>query len=312
MKAVAIDSFGSINDLHIRDVATPEPLPNEVLIRIQSAGVNPVDWKICEGHLKDFLPYKFPLILGWDAAGIIEKVGSKVTSFKKGDEVYAYCRKPVVESGTFAEFIAVDEKSVASRPKNISFAESSAIPLAGLTAWQCLFDAAKIKTGDHVLIQAGAGGVGSFAIQFAKWKGAKVYTTASEKHHSYVKNLGADVAIDYTKENFAKVLPEKMDAVFDFVGGRTLRESFPTLKKDGVIVSIVNSNIKELAKDFPLRAEYVFVAPNGPQLKEIAGLIEKGTVKPVATEEFAFDKVVKALENVKGQHTKGKIVLKIT
>lgn len=316
MKAVMIEKFGGLEEVKLADALKPVPAKGEVLIRIHYAGINPVDWKVGEGVLKEKMPHEFPIILGWDAAGVIESVGEGVKKFKAGDEVYAYCRKSKVCEGTFAEYVSMDEKAVSLKPKNISFADAAAIPLAALTAWQSLFDFAHLKEGNTILVHAGAGGVGTFAIQLAKWKKAKVYTTASEKNHSYVKSLGADVPIDYSLENFAKKIEEKepsgLDVVFDCVGGRTLRASFPLVKKGGCVVSIVNSNVEELAKPYNIRAGYVFVAPNGEQLAEIARLIESKTIKPAHTEEFRLEDATKALEKIKEGHTQGKLVLKVS
>lgn len=316
MKAVVIEHFGGLEEVKMADVPRPTPAKGEVLIRIRDAGVNPVDWKIGEGALKEKLPHEFPLILGWDAAGEIAEVGDGVKGFKAGDAVFAYCRKQVVRHGTFAEYIALDAKYVALKPKTLNFAEAAAIPLVALTAWQSLFDFAHLKEGDTVFISAGAGGVGSFAIQFAKWKKAKVYTTASPNHHAYVKSLGADHVIDYNKEDFAKVImqkePKGLDVVYDCVGGSTLRASFPLVKKGGTLVSIVNFNVEELGKPYPIRSGFVFVAPNGEQLATIAGLIDKGAVKSAHIEELKLEDAVLALKKVKEGHTQGKIVLKVS
>src|ERR1700733_2368139 len=190
MKAMVIEKFGHEEQLHLGDIPTPLPSDNEVQIQVLYSAVNPVDWKIREGLMKNFLPHEFPLILGWDAAGIVKAIGKNVKKFKVGDEVFAYCRKPIVKWGTYAEYVCFDADNIALKPNNINFAEAAAIPLAGLTAWQALFDFAKLKKGESILIHGGAGGVGSFAIQFAKHAGAKVITTASKQNHDYVKKLG--------------------------------------------------------------------------------------------------------------------------
>lgn len=315
MKAVVIEQFGGIDKIKISDVPRPSPAKGEVLIRIRYSGVNPVDWKIGEGVLKEKLPHEFPVILGWDAAGEIAEVGEGVKTFKAGDAVFAYCRKPVVSHGTFAEYIALDAKYVALKPQSINFAEAASIPLSALTAWQSLFDFAHLKEGQTILIHAGAGGVGSYAIQFAKWKKAKVYTTASANHHPYVRSLGADTVIDYSKEDFAKALlkhePQGVDVIYDCVGHDTLKASFPLVKKGGTLVSIVNFNAEELGKSHGVRSGFVFVSPNGEQLATIAGLIDKGAVKPAHIEELRLEDAKLALKKIKEGHTTGKLVLKV-
>ena len=236
MQAAYIENFGDTDQIKIGKLSLPPLNSNEVRIKVAYAGVNPVDWKICEGLLKDHLPHHFPLILGWDAAGTVDEVGGEVTTFKKNDKVFAYCRKPTVQWGTFAEYICVDTTHVAFSPENLTFAEAAAIPLAGLTAWQVLFDKMNLQKGQTLLIQAGAGGVGSLAIQFAKLAGVTVITTASEANHDYLQSLGADHIINYREENLLteieKIAPQKLDAVFDTLGGLSLKESYLFLKKN--------------------------------------------------------------------------------
>lgn len=315
MKAIVARQYGPIDELQLEEITKPSYASHEVLVRIRYAGINPVDWKIKEGLLKEKFACELPFIPGWDCAGVIEEVGEKVTRFKKGDEIYTYCRKGIVHNGTYAEYIALEENFIALKPKNISFAEAAAIPLVALTAWQSLFGPAKIQKGNTILIHAGAGGVGSFAIQFAKWKGAKIYTTASSGNHPYVKSLGADVCIDYTQQDFVKALlekePEGVDIVYDCVGGKTLRASFPTVKKGGIVVSIVNTNVEELAKAFPIRTGYILVTPNHEELTQITALIEKNIIKPVPIEEFELKNAPAALKQIKEGHTKGKLVLRV-
>lgn len=315
MKAIVIEKFGNEELLHFDDVPTPNPADNEVQIQVLYTAVNPVDWKIREGYLKNFLPHEFPLIPGWDAAGLIKSVGKNVKKFKAGDEVYAYCRKPVVKWGTYAEYVCFDSDNVALKPKNINFAQAAAIPLAGLTAWQALFDFGKIKKGETILIHAGAGGVGSFAIQFAKYAGVKIITTASRQNHDYVKKLGADYAIDYHQENvfdeILKLVPDGIDLVFDTMGGKTLMDSISVLKPKGRLISIVDQLDQKIAREKNIQFSYVFVSPNGGQLKQIAALIEQGKVSPPFIEELSLSEASKAQKKSKEGHTKGKIVLKI-
>jgi NADPH2:quinone reductase len=315
MKAIVIESFGGPEVLRPADVPPPEPAADEVLIEVAYAAVNPVDWKIREGMLAGMFPHEFPVILGWDAAGTVKGTGKNVTGFRIGDRVYAYCRKPKVGFGTYAEFVAMNQAAVAPMPKNVGFAEAAGIPLAGLTAWQSLFDAAKIQAGDKVLIHAGAGGVGSLAIQFAKHTGAEVFTTAGGANHAYVKSLGADVAIDYTKENFIDAVrkrePGGIDLVYDAVGGDVQTKSYEVLKKGGRLVAIVNPPVEEEARRYGVEASHVFVTPDGEQLRRIGALIESGAVKPPALQEMRLEEAAEALRRSQAGHVRGKIVLKI-
>lgn len=313
MKAIGIKEFGGIDKLAIIEVPKPKPSPNELLIEVVYTAVNPVDWKIREGYLKNWMPHEFPIILGWDVSGTVAAVGDGAHGFKVGDAIYAYCRKPVVQWGTYAEFVTFDANNVAKMPKNISYAQAAAIPLVGLTAWQAIFDDAKLKKGETILIHAGAGGVGSMAIQFAKHAGAYVYTTASKSNHDYVKKLGADVAIDY-KNGFVneikKLVPQGLDVVLDCVGGQTLKDSVQLLKQGGRLVSIVDKPDHELEKKH-IHASFVFVAPNGKQLAEIGRLIEEDKIIVPKIEEMPLKEAAAAQQKNREGHTQGKIVLKV-
>jgi NADPH:quinone reductase-like Zn-dependent oxidoreductase len=316
MRAITIVDFNADKKLMISEVPTPEPLENEVKIKICYTSVNPVDWKVRKGFLHLMLPHEFPLILGWDAAGIIAHVGENVKNFKRGDRVFAYCRKPTVHDGTYAEYICVNAHHVARIPDNISDAQAAAIPLVALTAWQALFDKGNLKQGDTLFIQGGAGGVGSLAIELAKQKGAKVITTASTSHHAYVKALGADCVIDYNKEdiyeavfNFTK---EGCDMVFDCVGGDSLEECLSLLKEKGHLVSIVNTLHGDTLHGRNIKFDFIFVKPNGKELQHIADLLEQGLIQPPHIQEMDWTEVNEAHNLNKKGHTQGKIVLKIT
>ncbi|MGE5190297.1 MAG: NADP-dependent oxidoreductase [Gemmatimonadota bacterium] len=315
MKAMVIDAFGGPERLRPAELPAPEPGDDEVLIAVACASVNPVDWKIREGMLADMFPHAFPLIPGWDAAGTVCATGRRAARFKEGDRVFAYCRKPEIRFGTYCEYVAVPESAVAFMPANIGFAEAATIPLAGLTAWQSLFDAAKLSAGEKILIHAGGGGVGSLAVQFAKHAGATVYTTARAVNHGYVKSLGADAAIDYTKEDFVRVLrkrePAGIDAVYDTVGGHVQQRSYKVLRKGGRLVSIVSIPEPEEAHPYGVRTEFVFVSPNGNQLRRIAELVESGAVRPPELEVMRLDEAARAQELSRTGHVRGKIVLKI-
>lgn len=312
MKAIIVEKYGNPSQLKLTDAPIPTPLDNEVQIAIHYTSVNPVDWKIAEGHF-DMYPHEFPFILGWDAAGKISKVGKNVRDFKIGDEVYCYARKPLLKWGTYCEYVCMEAEHVALKPKNISFAQAAAIPLVGLTAWQAFFDVGKLKKGEKVLIHAGAGGVGTMAIQLAKHQGAYVITTASQKNSAYVKKLGADLVIDYTKEKFQdrilQQFPVGIDTVLDTVGGKTLPENYAVLKPRGKLLSIV----APLKENPPKEIEYhhIFVRPSGPQLKQIAALIEQGKIVPPKIEEMRLEEAPAALEKNRAGHVSGKIVLSV-
>lgn len=313
MKAIAIKEFGGIDKLSIIEVPTPKPAPDEILIEVAYTAVNPVDWKIREGYLKNWMPHEFPIILGWDVSGRVAAAGEGAHGFKPGDAIYAYCRKPVVKWGTYAEYVTFDANNVAKMPSNISFAQAAAIPLVGLTAWQAIFDDAKLKKGETILIHAGAGGVGSMAIQFAKHAGAIVYTTSSPSHNEYLKKLGADFVIDYRNgfiNEIKKHVPQGLDVVLDCVGGQTLKDSAQLLKPGGRLVSIVEKPHHEQEKK-NIHVSFVFVAPNGAQLAEIGKLIEQGKIQVPRIEEMPLKEAAAAQEKNREGHTEGKIVLKV-
>lgn len=307
---MVIEEFGSSVQPLLKEVPKPTAQEGEVLIKVAYAGVNPVDWKIKEGIYKRGLPHEFPIILGWDVAGTVVEVGKNVKNFKVGDEVFAYVRKPLIKWGAYAEYVTFDAQNVAKKPQGISFAQAAALPLVSLTAWQSLFDAAHLKKGETILIHAASGGVGSMAVQFAKNAGAKVIATASPKKHDYVKKLGADLVIDYHKENFADRLQGSVDVVFDCVGGETFQKSLACLKKGGRIVSILQQNLPG-AKEKGIEAHFVFVSPSGPQLHTIAQLIEQKKVVPPHVEEMDLKEAGAALNKLQAGKVLGKIVLKL-
>jgi len=315
MKAIFIEGFGGPEKLKIGRLNIPQPGPGEVQIRIIYSAVNPVDWKIRAGMLEQRIPHHFPAILGWDAAGVISALGPNVSKFKVGDEIFAYCRKSIVKDGTYAEYICFPAENVAFKPKKLSFAQAAAIPLAGLTAWQSLFDALQLQKGETILIQAGAGGVGSLAIQFAKIAGARVITSARKANHDFVKSLGADTVIDYhttsLTDEIKKLAPKGLDAVFDTIGSKGLEESYSFLKPGGRLVSIVQPPNEEIAKKLNIRAMYHFVSPNGKELQHISELIDAGKVKPIPVQKMPLEKAAEAQEQNRQGHVQGKIVLEV-
>jgi NADPH:quinone reductase-like Zn-dependent oxidoreductase len=312
MRAIGINKFGGREVLEILDLPIPTPGPGEILLHIVAAGVNPVDWKIREGLFKGRMPHQFPIILGWDAAGVVEKVGTGIASFKKGDEVFAYCRKDFLRDGSYAEYIVLESRHLAKKPKNLRFEEAAVIPLSGLTSYQILFEAIKLQAGETILIHAGGGGVGGYAIQMAKIAGAKVITTASPHHESYVRELGADEVIDYRKEDFRVPLkqkyPQGIDAVFDTVGGEIQKHSADVLKKGGRLASILALDT-ELFKERGIEAHYVFVRPDAIQLDKIRDWVEQGRLKVRLSATFPLEAAAKAHEMIEAGHSQGKIAL---
>jgi NADPH:quinone reductase-like Zn-dependent oxidoreductase len=315
MKAIAINEFGGRDTLQLMNLPVPEIKPGEILVRVKAAGINPVDWKIREGYIKDLFPYEFPIILGWDAAGIVEQAGPAVTRFRQGDEIFAYCRKPMVQGGAYAEYIVLEEEHAAIKPKNISFEEAASIPLAALTAYQSLFDAAKINPGETVLIHAAAGGVGGFGVQLAKDHGAVVWGTASGRNEEYVQDLGATQVVDYNHVDFRNSVrseyPDGVDVVFDCVGGEVLEKSADIVNKGGRLISIVDDPTGLVRKD--IDKEFVFVAPNNTQLTELARMVEQGRLKTQLSQIFPFglEEARRAHELSESSRTRGKMVFVI-
>ncbi len=315
MKAAFINQFAEKGNLHIGQLSPPKPHDEEVCIAVAYAGVNPVDGKIAKGFLRSRLPHRFPIILGWEAAGTIHSVGKNIRTYKKGDPVYVYCRKPIIQHGTWAEYVTSAAEHVAFKPRNLTFAQAAAVPLAGLTSWQALFVKAKLRAKEKVLIHAGAGGVGGFAIEWAKNQGSYVITTASSTKHDYVKSLGADEIIDYQNESFVEAMrrghPHGIDVVMDTVGGDTYTQSFEVLKPGGRIVSILEEPNQKLAKAYAVDAEYLFVYPDGKNLSEITSLYESNKVKLPLVQTFNLDQAEEAMELIRSGHVSGKIVLRI-
>lgn len=310
MKAVVIEQYGDKEELKEKELEKPEPEAEEVLIKIHAAAVNPIDWKLRYGYLKEKLSFDFPIILGWDAAGIVEKIGKDVDSIQKGDRVFV--RPELSNRGTYAEYTTAKEELVAKIPDNISFKEAAAVPLAGLTAYQCLIDVGKLESGEKVLIHAGAGGVGSFAIQIAKKLDAYVATTASTKNVEFLKSLGADEVIDYTEADFSEEL-ENYDLVIDTLGGEVQEKSYNVLKKGGKLVSIVEEPDQEKADQLGIEAELHWLIPDGKELAELAEMMDKEKVKPVVgtVSPFSEQGLKDAHELSETHHARGKIVIEI-
>ena len=315
MKAVAIEKYGGRDQMKVMDLPKPSPAAGEILIRIRAAAVNPVDYKIREGLLQTRMPNVLPIILGWDAAGVVEATGAGVHMFKTGDEVFAYCRTQIIQHGTYAEYICIPETSAAPKPKALSFEEAAAVPLAGLTAYQCLHDAAEVAQGQTVLVQAAAGGVGGFAVQIARNLGARVIGTASAANHDHVTSLGASAVIDYTKEDFRAAVrrlhPAGVDVAFDTVGGEVQVRSADAVKKGGVLVSLIAYKNEAELQRLGIRTKYVFVSPSGDQLRALGAWADAGKLRVHIAQVLPLDQAARAHELLESRHTCGKIVLTI-
>ncbi|MBX0357966.1 NADP-dependent oxidoreductase [Halobacillus sp. Nhm2S1] len=310
MKAIVIEQYGDRNQLIEKDVERPVPSESQVIVELHATSINPIDWKLREGYLKEMLDFDFPIILGWDAAGIVAEVGSAVQNFKVGDRVFA--RPDTTRFGTYAEYTAVDEHLLAHLPENVSFEEAAAVPLAGLTAWQCLVDFSDIKEGDHVLIHAGSGGVGHYAIQIAKQKGAYVAATASGKNQEWVEKLGVDRFINYKEEDFSEILSD-YDIVLDTLGGEIQEKSFSVLKEGGRLPSIVQPPDEDLAAKHGIKAGFVWLEPSGEKLEKLASMMESGNLVSVIGHRFDLsEEGLKEAHSVsETHHAKGKIVINI-
>jgi NADPH2:quinone reductase len=315
MRAIAIEQFGGPETLKPMDLPTPEPGAGEVRIRIASAGINPVDWKIREGYLAKMLPHHFPLVLGWECAGVIDAVGEGASRFQRGDAVYAYTRKPEVQGGTFAEYVVVPESFVARKPEKLLFHEAASVPLAGLTAHQALFrNQSDVKAGATVLVHAASGGVGMFGVQLAKHAGAKVIATAGPDNQDFIRSLGVDHAVDYRAGDFReavrKIAPEGVDVVFDCVGGETQGKSYEIVKKGGRLVSVVDTPKQEEAQKHGLREAYFhFVEPSSEELAALGKLLDAGTIRTHVSAIFPLADAAHALVKSREGRTRGKAVL---
>lgn len=308
MKAVRIHAYGGQDQLTVEDAPIPQPGDNDVLVRVVATSVNPVDWKIREGHLKGMLPYNFPIILGWDVSGVVEAVGKSVTQFKPGDAVYS--RPNILRDGTYAEYISIDANEVAFKPATISHASAASLPLAGITAWDVLVKTAGIKAGDRVLIHAASGGVGSLAVQLAKARGAYVIATTSAKNSALVKSLGADEIIDYRAQAFEKTITD-VDIVFDSLGGEIQEKSWQVLKPNGILVSVVNPPSTEQATAHKARSAFVFIQPDAAVLSELATLVDAGKIRPIIGAEFTLEDIAKAHALSESGRAIGKIVVQV-
>lgn len=332
MKAWVLEKYGDKRGLQLKELAEPTLNEDEVLVKVKAASVNVLDTKIAKGEFKAILPYRVPVTLGHDVAGVVVKVGTKVHNFKSGDEVYS--RADDFHIGTFAEYIAIKEASLAIKPPNLTMEEAASIPLVGLTSWQALIEKGQLKKGQKVFIQAGSGGVGTIAIQLAKHIGAFVATTTSASNFDLVKKLGADLVIDYKKDDLETILKD-YDVVLNSQDNVTLMKSLNILKPGGILISIsgppdplfgeqikatwlvkgimklVSSKVRKEAIRKKVNYSFLFMKANGMQLREITALIESGIIKPVIDQVFNFDQTNNALEYIEMGRAKGKVIIKL-
>lgn len=304
MKAVVINEYGNESVLDYIDVERPEPEADEVLVRVHVVAINPMDWKVRDGAGEMF-GLKFPIILGSDIAGTVEKVGAGVENFKKGDAVYG-----LMVSGGYAEYAIAKTEEIAPKPESLDFENAATIAMGALTSWQAIFDLANLSGGQKILITGASGGVGSMAVQLAKAKGAFVIGTASGKNEKLVRDLGVDEFVDYTQQPFEEIVKD-VDVVFDTVGRDTLERAFQTLKKGGFLVSSAQTPSEEKARELGVEAAWVFCKPNAQQLVEINGLIEEGKLKTHVETVLPLIEVKKAHQLSQSGHTRGKIVLRV-
>jgi NADPH:quinone reductase-like Zn-dependent oxidoreductase len=308
MKAIVVHEYGGPEVLKYEDVPRPEPKEDQILVRVIAAGVNPVDGLIRSGMFAKYEKAAFPMIPGADIAGVVENAGSKITKFRMGDPVYAYIS--LKNSGGYAEYAVATEGEASPKPKSLTYVEAAAVPVVALTAWQALIDTAKLSKGQTVLIHGGSGGVGSFAIQIAKQRGAKVIATASTPNQDLLKQLGVDVAIDYTKTKFEDIAKD-VDVVLDSIGKDTLARSYGVVKKGGFIVTLVTRVDQAELDKHGIRGASLSVKPDSNELGEIGKLIDENKIKVVVSQTFPLADAAKAQELVATGHTRGKIVLKI-
>jgi NADPH:quinone reductase-like Zn-dependent oxidoreductase len=306
MKAIRIYEYGGRETLRYEDAPIPEPKAGELLVRVKAAAVNPVDVWVREGRLKGLLKHELPLIPGWDASGVIEAVGEGVSKFDVGDAVFA--RLGTARQGTYAEYAVIHEGEAAFKPQTLDHIRAAAVPLAALTAWQALFEAGKLSEGQTVLIHGAAGGVGHFAVQFAKSAGARVLATASAGNQEFVSRLGADEVIDYGADRFEEAA-DGVDVVLDAVGGETQERSFEVLRERGRLISIVSEPSQDLAESKNVHAQLLVARPDGELLARICKMLDRGEVSPTVEVVLPLAEAQRAHELIESGHTRGKIVL---
>jgi NADPH:quinone reductase-like Zn-dependent oxidoreductase len=306
MKAIRIHRYGGSDVLRYEDVEPPPVGPTDVLIRVMAASVNPIDWKIREGLMRQVLRHRLPLTLGWDVSGVVEVPGESVTDLHRGDAVYAFA--DVHRNGCYAQYVAVRESEVARKPPSLSYVEAASLPMAGTTAWNALVQVGALSAGQRVLIHAAAGGVGSLAVQLAKWRGAHVIATASAANLELVKSLGADEAVDYLSTPFQNIVRD-VDLVLDTVGGQVLEDSFQVLRSGGFLISTVSAPSEERANAAGVRATLVTTQPSATALEKLGELVATGKLRAVVGTEFGLAEAARAQDLSQSGRARGKIVL---
>jgi NADPH:quinone reductase-like Zn-dependent oxidoreductase len=306
MKAVRIHRYGGRDALAIDDIPVPAIAPDEVLVKVVAASINPVDWKVRAGYLAQMIPHALPLTLGWDVSGVVAQVGAEVTQWQVGDAVFS--RPDLARNGTYAEYVAIRAAECARKPRTISHVEAASLPLAGITAWEAMMDLARVGPGQRVLVHAGSGGVGSLAIQIARAAGATVIATTSGRNRALVESLGAHQVVDYTTTKVADAV-EPVDAVFDTIGGEVQEASWSLLNPGGIQVSIISPPDEARAAALGVRGAFLFIGPNAPVLERLAAMVDGGTLRPIVGAEFALDDIVAAHALSESGRAVGKIVL---
>jgi len=308
MQAIRIYEYGSRDGIRLSTVQQPQILEDEVLVRVHAASINPVDWKVCDGILKEKLVMKMPFTPGGDFSGVVAAVGKPDSVWKLGDAVFGMTSTPGYRSGAFAEYVAVKAEHIAKKPRDLSHVQSASVPLAALTAWQAVFDRGEIRRGQRVLIHAGAGGVGGFAIQFAKHAGAHIITTTSEANSDYVRSLGADEVVDYRAIEFDVVLKD-IDVVIDLIGEDVQARSYAVLRRGGILVNAWGSIMADKAQLAGVHGRKVAVEANGDQLAQIAGLMNAGKIKTTVAKIFPYHEAAAGFDLSRAGHVRGKVVL---
>jgi len=315
MRAMAILEFGGPDKLRPMGLPQPTPDKGELLIRVVSAGVNPVDCMIRSGSLARHIPCQFPLVPGWDVAGVVEEYGPGASRFRKGDRVWACARKAQAQWGCYAEYVAVAEDSVAQMPAKLLFEEAASVPLAALAAHQCLSGGSGLQADQTVLVHGAAGGVGHLAVQMAKQQGARVIGTGSSDSQSFILGLGAEAGIDYTKEDFREAVrrhhPKGVDLVVDLIGGQTLARSYEVVRRAGRLVSLAAEPDSQAIVGLGITAHSQFVEPSGDQLEQIARMFDQGQLETRVQKIYPLNKAAQAHEAVEAGHVKGKLVLNL-
>jgi len=312
MKAIRFHNYGGPEVLRLEDIPRPVPGPGELLIKVHAASVNPVDGAVRQGYMQQFLPLKLPFVPGWDLSGVVETIGAGVGKFKAGDEVIAALALDHNRngSGSYAEYSIVTEEETAAKPRTLDHVQASTIGVAGLTAWRALFETAQLAAGQKVLIHRAAGGVGTFAVQFAHWKGAHVLGTASAENQEFLRQLGVDQPIDYKKTRFEDIA-RYVDVVLDTFGGEVQERSWKTLRKGGILVSLVAPPAADQAARHGVRATMHYNSPSAAALAEIVKLLDSGRCKVFVDKVLPLAEARRAQEMVAAGHVRGKIVLKV-